>query len=322
MIGITRWFVASQVALAFAAVDSAQPQASYPEHTVHIIAGEKPGGGTDFSARMVAEKLSEKWGQPVVVETRAGSSSMIAADFVAHAQPDGYTIFLASSDHVITPGQYKLNYDPIKGFAPIILFASVPEFLVINPSVVPVKTLEEFIAKAKAAPQKITYASPGGMPFVSMSLLMKRTGTDMLRVNYTGSGAAIVAMLSGEVQSTFTTIVAVLGQLKAGKLKALAVSSNARSPLAPEVPTIAEAADMPDFNVSQWYGVLAPAGTPKAIVDKIHDDLQEALKSSDVQQRLNTQGFLPAGGSSEDFANKIKTEIPQFATVLKMEDTK
>src|SRR5258708_3237954 len=231
--------------------------AGCPERPVRFLVGFAPGGGTDLLARILGRKLSDKWGQSVIVDNRPGANGTIADDFVAHAPPDGYTIGMATLNHAVTPSQMKLNYDAVKSFAPVILLVSAPELLVVN-SALRVSTVKELIALAKSKPGQLNLFSPGaGSPqFLLTGLLMQRTGIKMVSVTYKGSAPGITALLGNEVQVAFTIPSDIIEHVKAGRLRLLGISTSTRSPLMPDVPTIAEAADLPGYEGGNWYGVL------------------------------------------------------------------
>lgn len=316
--GMPRRFVALlfAVVVAFTAFCA---RAEYPERAVHLVVGVDPGGGTDALARLVAGKLSAKWGQPVIVENRPSNFAVVATEYLKNAAPDGYTLMANGSDHTIAPGSLpKLSYDPIKDFTPITLLAIVPNVLLVNPSYTQAKTLKELIDTIKAQPGKFNFGSAGGAPLLQMELLMKRTGMQMVKIEYKGVGPTMIALLGGEIQLAFYGAAgAVLEQVKSGKLRALAVSTAIRAPLLPDVPTVAEAADLPGYDISQWYGMIAPAGVPKPIIDKVNRDVVDVLKASDVRDTLTKQGFIPAAGPSAEFADRIAKEIPEFTALLK-----
>jgi len=256
-------------ALGLTNLTSAQA-ATYPERPIRFIVGFPPGGGTDAFARFIAQKLSEKWGQPVVVENRSGAGGTIAADMVAHSPADGYVIHLATGNHTITSlvGEYKLNFDPVKSFAAVTLLGQQPDVLLVNASL-PVKSINDFIALAKSKPGQMNYGStgPGGTPFLEFELFKKVTDTNIVEIPYKGGGELVPALLAGNIHAVLTNIAAALELVKSGRLKALAVCGNVRIPALPDVPTMAEAANLQGFDLTNWYGVLAPAGTPRDIVN-------------------------------------------------------
>ena len=302
--------------LSFVIVGAAvEARAEYPDKPVHVVIGVAPGGGTDTLARLIAGKLSEKWGQSVVVENKPSNLSVLATEYLSHAAPDGYTLMVASSDHTIAPGSLQLSYDPIKDFVPITLLATVPNVLLVNPAETPVKTLPELIATVKEQPGKFNFGSAGGAPLLETQLLMKRTGIEMVQVNYKGASPTLVALLGGEVQLAFGSVIAALEHVKAGKLTALGVSTATRAPLMPDVPTVAEAANLPGFDISQWYGLIAPAGVPQAVIDKVNRDVVDVINAPEMQETLLKQGFVPAAGPASAFADRIASEIPEFTAL-------
>lgn len=294
--------------------------AEYPDRPVHILVGVPPGGGVDFGARLVAQALSKKWGKSVIVENRTGADGTIASDVVAHSAPDGYTLVFVPDAHTITPNQYKLNYDAVKSFAPIAMVVSQPEILVINPSE-PFKTAKDLVAYAKANPNKLNFGSGGAgtRPYLTMQLFAHDTGIQMVGITYKGSGPSLTALLGGETQALFGGMAASLPMVKGGKLRALAISSLKRSPAAPDIPTVSEAVDLPSFDGDGWLGILAPAGTPKEIVNKIHDDMLAELKEPEFQKILDEQGFgAPAvSGPPEAFTAFLTADMAKWSAFLK-----
>ena len=290
---------------------------TWPSRAVHIIVGFAAGGGTDTSARLIAPRLSAIWGQPVVVENRDGAGGSIAASVVAEAKPDGYLLAMVSSAHTITPNQIKLSYDAVKSFAPVTEVASVPDFLLVNPAL-PVHSVPELIALARAKPGTLNYGSVGAgtPPHLAMVLFQSLTGTDMVHVPFKGGAPALTALLSNEVQLEFGAVSTTLAQVRAGKLRALAVSSGVRMPSAPEFPTIAEAANLPGFDVGVWYGLLAPAGTPPAITEKISDDIAVVLQQPEVHDRMGELGLIGVGDSPAHFTATIQSNIARWSKVL------
>lgn len=290
--------------------------AAYPEHAVHIIVGVAPGGNLDSTARIIARGLSEKWGQPVIVENKPGADTAIAADFVAHAPPDGYTLDMIINSHTV-PSAVKLNFDPIKSFAPITRVASHAEFLVGN-ATLPVGSLKDLIAYAKSRPGILNYGSsgPGSTPYLEMRLLTKGAGIDMVNVNYQSMGKALEAALGGEIQLMFGSGTVLIEQIKAGKVKGLAVSSAVRSKLMPELPTIAEAANLPGYDVTAWEGLLAPAATPKAIIAKLHDDVVAVLNQPEIGKRISSTGNDVIADSSDAFGQFLREDIARWSALV------
>lgn len=291
----------------------------YPARPVRFIVPFAPGGSTDTLARAIGQKLGDAMGQQVVVDNRSGGNGNIGMEIVARAAPDGYTIVLGYIANLgIGPSLYeKLPFDPVKDYAPITQLASSPNILVAHPSV-PAKTLKEFIGYAKANPQKVNYASAAvaSLGHLAGELLNAAAGIQMQHVPYKGSGQAVIDLLAGQVQVMFSGMSSVMPHIKAGKLRPLAMTGAQRSPATPDVPTIAESG-FPGFEATAWYGVLAPAGTPRAIVGRLHDEIVRALKLPDVKERLESVGFELVGGTPEAFGTYIKAEIGKWAKVVR-----
>jgi tripartite-type tricarboxylate transporter receptor subunit TctC len=311
--------VVTGIALALAApLAAADTAAQYPSKPIHLVVPFPPGGTTDILARDVAQKLSETWHQQVIVENRPGAGGNIGADLVAKAAPDGYTLVMGTvGTHAINPSLYKkMPYDHVKDFAPVILVAGVPNVLVVNPSL-PVHSVQELIAYAKANPGKLNFASSGNGTSIHLSgeLFKAMTGVQMTHVPYKGSAPALTDLMGGQVQLMFDNLPSSLGFIKAGKLRALAVTSAARSATLPDLPTIAESG-LPGFEASSWFGVLAPAGTPRDVVQKLNHAIAAWLATDDAKQRLLAQGAIAAGGSPESFAKHIDAETTKWAKVV------
>ena len=313
------------IALAWATqVTAADSGQSYPNRPVRFIVPFAPGGSTDTLARTVGQKLGEALGDQVVVDNRSGGNGNIGTDLVAHAAPDGYTILLGYiANLAIGPSLYaKLPFDPVKDLAPVTQLAVAPNILVVHPSV-PAKNFKEFIAYAKANPQKVNFASaavasPGHL---AGELLNHAAGIHMQHVPYKGSGQAVVDLVGGQVQVMVSGMSSVMPHIKAGRLRALAVTGAQRSPAVPDIPTIAESG-FPKFEATAWYGVLVPARTPKAIVTRLHDEIVRALKMPDVKERLESVGFEIVGSTPEAFGAYIKSEIVKWAPVVKASGAK
>ncbi len=292
--------------------------AGYPDRPLHLVVGFPPGGINDIVARLVGHKLSETLGQPVVVENRAGAGGTIGAESVARAAPDGYTLLLGSvSNLAMAPSQYKdLPYDPTKSFAPVALVAASPNILVVNPAF-PVHTVRELIALAKAKPGTINYASAGigTSNHLTVEMLKTMAGIDLVHVPYRGDAPGITDVLAGQVPMMFPTLPVALPHIQSGKLRAVAVSSPQRSTLVPDVPTVAESGGLPEFAVSIWVGILAPAKTPKAIVDRLNREIRQSLSSDEVRERLKAQGAEPANGTPEEFAAYLSSETAKWTAV-------
>ena len=291
---------------------------SYPVKPIRIVIPYPPGGGTDIVIRAVSGRLSERLGQPVVVDNRGGATGTIGSESVAHAAPDGYTL-LAHTNAGITILPHlnkKLPYDPIKDFAPVTMAASSPYLMVVNPKVA-ATSVAQFIALAKAKPGELNYASSGNGASTHLAglLFCQMTGVKMVHIPYKGSGPATTELLAGQVQMRFSSIPPVLQHVRSGRLRALAVTSMKRFALVPEVPAVAET--VPGFEVLSWYGVFAPTGTPAPIVKKLNADFAAALNSPDVKALLATDGSEVVASSPDYFGKVIKAEYARWAPVVK-----
>lgn len=302
-------------------VVSAQAPApsGYPAKTVRMVVAFAPGGGTDVIARYFSQKFGESLGQSFVVDNRPGAGSNIGTDHVAKAAPDGYTLLMAIASMTINVTLYsKLSYDPVKDFTAIGTVAITPNCFAVHPSV-PVKSMRELIALAKARPGEISYASPGsGTPVhLSVELFRSMAGIKLLHVPYNGSGPATVAVLGGQVPLLATTLPIGLPHARAGKLRMLGVTSAERTPLAPDFPTVAAASGLPGYEASVWYGLLAPAGTPAAVVNKLSAEIERLLQLREVRERMATLGFDPYRRAPAAFAELIKTDIVKWGKVVR-----
>jgi len=291
----------------------------FPAKPLHLIVPFPPGGGNDTVARAIAQQIGPDLGQPVVIDNRPGAGGSVGAELAAKAPADGYTLFLAGvGSHAVNPNLHaKLPYDPVKDFAPITLVASAPSVLVVNPAV-PARTLAEFTSYARAHPGKLNYASNGNGSAAQLAAALYESMADvrMVHVPYKGIAPALTDLLSGEVQLMFGTIVALVPQIQAGKLRALAVTSRKRSSLLTDVPTLAESG-LPDYEAGSWYGILAPAGTPREVIDRLHGAIVKALKQPDVAKRLAAEGAELIGSTPEEFAAHIKSEIARVGQVVR-----
>jgi len=304
--------------LALLIVGSPAAQTTYPEKPIRVVVGFPPGGQPDTVARLLGQKFTEAWGKPVVIHNVTGAAGNIAADRVAKAAPDGYTLgLLASPQLVINPSLYKLAYDPVKDFAPVSQVTESPFVLVVD-NAVPAKSVKELVALAKAQPGGLTFASSGSGsgPHMAAELLKSVAGLDIRHIAYKGVVAAIPDLLGGRVTMMFSPIVVVLPLAREGKLRALAVASLRRSSAVPELPTIAESG-YPGFEVTGWQGLLAPAGTPSAIIRQVHLETVKALALPDLRAKLAGLGLDGIGNSPDEFAAVIKSEIPKWAKVIK-----
>jgi tripartite-type tricarboxylate transporter receptor subunit TctC len=297
---------------------------AYPNHTIRLIVPFPAGGTTDILARDVAKKLTDTMGQAVVVDNRPGAGGNIGADLVAKSPPDGYTLLMGTvGTHAINPSLYaKMPYDHIKDFVPVVLVAGVPNVLVVNPSV-PINSVADLIKLAKAKPGSINFASSGSGTSIHLSgeLFKTMAGVDMTHVPYKGSSPALTDLMGGQVQIMFDNLPSSLALIKAGKLRAVAVTSLKRAPALPDVPTIAESG-LPGFEASSWFGVLAPAGTPAPIVAKLNAEVNKWLQSPEGKEQLLAQGAEVAGGSPEQFVAHIRAETDKWAKVVKASGAK
>ena len=300
---------------------TASAQADYPNKALRMVLPYPPGGGSDVLCRSVGQKLSGVLGQQVIVDNRPGGGANIGAQIVAKARPDGYTLLLVSVAHAINVTYYRtISYDLIKDFAPVSLLAETPHVLVVHPSM-PVNSVKELIALATARPGKLDYSSAGAgsSPHMAGALFLYMAGVRMTHIPYSGGGPATMALLGGQVQVGFPTTPSALPQVKAGKLRGLAVTTGKRSPSIPELPTIGEAG-VPGYEMSTWYGFLATAGTPKEVVARLHAEMVKLLKLPDVEERLDSGGFEPIGTTPEQFAAYIRSEVDKWAKVIKALD--
>ena len=292
---------------------------TYPSKPIRYVVPFPAGGPLDIVARALGQELNKSWGQPVIVDNRPGAGGNIGADFVAKSQPDGYTIVMgAVSTHAINVTLYsKLPYDPIKDFAPITLITSVPNVLVVHPSV-PARNVKELIALAKARPGALNFASgsTGSAGHLAGELFKTMAHVDMAHIPYKGAAPAVVDLMAGQVSLMFDNLASALPNIKAGRVRALAVTTLRRSPMLPELPTISEAG-LRGFDVATWFGVLAPAGTPPEIVSKFNAEIVRILNTPAMKERLAVLGAEPVGNKPEEFAAFIKAEIPKYARVIK-----
>ena len=292
---------------------------NYPAKPVTLVIPFPPGGGTDTGGRLLAEQLSKKWGQPVVVENKGGAAGQIGADLVAKAKPDGYTLLLGNiGTQAINPSLYpKMPYDPDTAFAPISLVAELPLAMMVNPSV-PAKTANEFIALAKSKPGQFSYSSagPGGAPHLAAEMFKDQTGTFILHVPYRGGGPAIADLLAGHVQLSFMTVLEASGHIKAGKLRALAVTGDKRVSALPDVPALNEQV-LPGFNAISWLGLLAPAGTPPALVEKISSDVRAIMAEDAVKARFINLGGVPHANTPAEFVKMIADDRQRYAKIIR-----
>lgn len=291
----------------------------YPTKPIRMILAFPPGGPTDINARIFALKLGESMNQQILVDNRPGAGGNIAAAEAARAPADGYTIFYNTSAISIAPSLYsKLNYDVLKDYAPVALTATVPLVLVVNPAL-PARNVQELVAYAKANPGKMNYGSSGSgtITHLAGALFATQMGLTMQHIPYKGSAPALVDVAGGQTQMMIDTINTILPYVKDNRLRALAIAIPRRSGALPEVPTLEEAAKLPGFEMSAWQGIVVPAATPKEIVAKLNAEINKAVQNADLRQRLAIQGAEPLGGTSEDYAAYIRSELGRWTKVVK-----
>jgi tripartite-type tricarboxylate transporter receptor subunit TctC len=319
-----RHMLAAAAALAFGAAVPAQARASaWPDKPIRLVVGYPPGGATDVIARLVAGRLGEQLGQSVIVDNRPGANSNVSAQFVAHAPADGYTLYMYSVAQTVNAALYpKLGYDPQKDFAPIGLIAKIPNILVVNVAL-PVKTVDDYIRYAKASASGISFASAGNGSTTHLSgeIFRSGTGLNMLHVPYRGSSPAITDLIGGQVHSMFDNAPSALPHIKSGRLRAIAITSPKRSPLLPDVPTVAESG-FPGFEVHSWFGLAAPAGTPRALIERLNAELAKAAANQDVRQQLQELGATQEQGTPEQMRSFIASELKRWAEVVKRSGAK
>jgi tripartite-type tricarboxylate transporter receptor subunit TctC len=297
---------------------------SFPSHSARLVIPFPPAGSLDIIGREIAQKLSEAWGQSVIVENKPGAGGNIGADYVAKSAPDGYTVVMgALSTHAVNPTLYpKMPYDAVKDFAPISMVAITPNVLVVSAKS-PYHSVQDLIAAAKKDPGKLAFGSGsnGSAGHLAGELFKVQTGTDIIHVPYKGAAPATQALLAGDTQFMFDNLANAMAQVKGGALRALAVTTAKRSALAPDLPTMTEAG-LPGFDISTWFGLLAPAGTPKEIVARWNSDLVKILNSPDMKQKLALQGAEAAPMSPAQFAAFIEAEVPKYARIIKASGAK
>jgi len=296
---------------------SSLAQAQYPNKPIRVIVPWPSGGPSDTLARVVTGKAAEFLGQTMIIDNRVGASGIIGTEFVAKSSPDGYTLFWAIANHTTNHVLFKVNYDPLKDFAPVGQVARSSYMLLVNPDM-PVKSVRELVDYVKARPGKVPYASAGNgtLQHLGMELFRRDAGLDLIHVPYKGSAPAITDVLGGQVQLTFESTTAVLGHVRSGKMRPLAVSTLKRIPQLPDLPTVAESG-YPSFEVIGFTGVLAPAGTPPEIVATLNAAFNKALAATEVRDRMGTMGVEPAGSTPEQFRTFLQSEIPKYTRILK-----
>ncbi|MGZ5641470.1 MAG: tripartite tricarboxylate transporter substrate binding protein [Usitatibacter sp.] len=303
------------LALAIATAAAAE---EWPTRAVRFIVPYPPGGGTDIIARIVQDRLSKGLGQPIIIENRGGAGGVLGTEVVAKAAPDGYTFLFTLSSHTINPLLQKLSYDVERDFVPVSLVASLPQILAVNPSL-PIHSVAELIAAAKASPGTLAFASVGnGTPsHIAGELLKMRVGIDMIHVPYRGGGPAVTDTIAGQVPLIFVSIPVAMPYVKSGRLRPLAVTTLKRSPAAPDVPTMAEAAGLPDYEVDSWYGVFAPAKTPTAIVARMREELAKTVNLPEIREMLLQQGADAVGSTSEELGRVVTAELAKWAPIIR-----
>lgn len=317
MIGIRALRVAAKLACVLSVAFSPVPASgAYPDKSVRIIVPSPPGGGNDIMARLAGQKLTDAWGKQVVVDNRPGAGGVIAFEMVARAEANGYTLLLGSTNLTVLPDISKVNYHPIKDFVPVSLMAKSMNILLVHPSV-PVKSAKDLIALAKTRPGKLNYAtSIATSVHLAAELFKAMAGVNIVMVPYKGMGPALVDLIAGNVDISISNPAASHGYVQAGRLRALAVTGEKRSALLPDVPTMAEAA-IPGFEASTWWGILAPAGTPGAIVTEINGELARALTQREVASRIGALGADLVGGPPERLAAHLQAEIVKWRKVVR-----
>jgi len=290
----------------------------YPVKPIRFIVTFPPGGTVDITARIVQPRLSESFGQPIVIDNRGGAGGVLGTEMAAKSAPDGYTFLFTLSSHTINPLLYKLRYDVERDFAPVSLLVSVPQLIAAHPNA-PAKTLRELVAAAKERPGVYSYASPGtGTPgHIAAELLKQRTGINIVHVPYKGGGPAVADTIAGQIPFLFLTAPAALSFTRSGKLRALAVTTRKRTPTAPEIPTVAQELNLPDYEVDSWVAIFAPAKTPAAIVARMQKEVARAVHLPEVKQKLLDQGADPVGSSQEELGRVVETELKSWAAVIR-----
>lgn len=297
---------------------AAQNPVQYPAKAIRMIVPSAPGSGPDIMARTIAQKLTEAWGQTVVVEARPGAGGIIGSEAVAKAPPDGYTLIMGNAgSHSVNPSLYsKLPYDPLKDFAPVALVSSAPNILIVHPSL-PVKSAKDLITLAKARPGELTFGSGGNGSTAHLSGEMFRTmaGIKLVHVPFKGAPAAVLGVMTGEISMAILNLPPALPHVRSGRLKALGVSTSKRSAAVPDLPTVAESG-LPGYAATAWYGVLAPAGTSREIILKLNTEIVKSLRNDEVKKRIASDGGEVIGSTPEEFTAVMKTDIAKWAKVV------
>ena len=309
------------LAFGFACTAVAQPASTgsgqaYPAKPIRIIVGAAPGGGSDFVARLMGGRLTEALGQQVIVENRAGAGSTLGYEFGMRAAPDGYTLTLITASYAINPSLYQLKFDAVNDYTPVIPVARGPYVVVVHPSL-PAKNVRELIARAKAQPGQIVYGSSGQGAIVHLTteLFLYMAGVQMTHVPYKGGAIALTDLIAGHIQVVFATSQTGLPQVKAGRLRALAVTTPERIAAEPNLPTVMESG-VPGYEVTNWHALIGPKGLPRAVVERLHAEMTKILKLKDMEERMQTDGVSPAGGTPEQLHQQVTKEIEQWRQVV------
>ena len=293
-------------------------ESPYPTRTIRVIVGFPPAGAADIFARLIGQRLTEAWGQPVVIDNRPGAGSTIGSDIVANSNPDGHTLMVVSASYATSAGLYEkhIKYDPVKSFAPIILITSAPNVGTLHPSV-QAKTTKDLIALAKASPGKLNVGSAGlgSITHLAAELFSTMAGVKMVHVPYKGGGPALNAVIAGQIQLVFQSLTASLGHIQGGRLRAIGVTSLKRSPILPDVPAVAET--VPGYEATNWYGMFAPAGTPRGIVTKLNAQMHEILRTPDMVEAIRQQGAEPGGGTPEAYGKFVQSETAKWTKIIR-----
>jgi tripartite-type tricarboxylate transporter receptor subunit TctC len=292
-------------------------QDNYPSRPIRVIVPFAPGGGLDISTRLIGQKLTEKWGQNIVVDSRPGAATIVGTEIASNAAPDGYTLLMITTTFAINPGLYpKLPYDPLKDFTPVTQLNSQPNVIVVAPSF-PGKSVKDLIAMAKGKPGELTFASPGAgsAPHLSAEMFQRQAGVSMIHVPYKGIPPAVTDVLGGRVTMLFTTTISAAPHIKAGKLRAVAITSAKRQPSMPDVPTVGET--LPGYRAEAFQGMVAPAGVSQAIVNKLSAEVARTINLPDVSQRFQLDGAEPVGSTPREFAAFLRAEMQKWSKVIK-----
>ena len=310
--------LAALVAIATSTVQNVSAQTAYPSRAIRLIVPAAPGGGTDYTARTIGQKLTESIGQPVIVDNRPGAAGNIGVEICARANPDGYTLVMPITSFAMNPHLYRtLPFDTVKDFAPVVLASVAPLYLVINPAV-PARSVGELIALAKAKPGEFNYANSGNGTSAHLAgeLFKKMAAIDLVSLPYKGGGPAVIDLIAGRVHVYFSTIPAALAQVQAGRLRGLAVTSLKRVNLMPDVPTVAESG-LAGFEIIAWFGIFAPAHTPAPVVAKLNRAINQILQTQDTQKRFAAEGLVPGGGTAEALGTFLRSELGKWGTLIK-----